>query len=388
MNPIASRSGLSAIPERHPVSSPLASLPDDVLPNIFSRLPGPELFALPSICRRVLQSTRPIFRDWAASELHATLKLEGPQRWNRLLEVLRNGAQHIAPNAWQNFLKAANDAGLNCKLIQLALLAPDVARKDAGIRQITESLPLDLDKPTLEALAQLAADAADDPMLEPITTRIIAGGFFHLMHAERERVSNFEAKWLWLEKCMRTLHPFQQMEILLQLRPSEQDCESKKLAFDELLAAHLDALLKNEGSASDPFNFSCFIRSEANVAYFRMMSTAYTMKPSPQVAPYLESLLLNWLISERRIKPWRDHTAEFCNCALRVLALTIYRNEDTEIASWMVGRKFFTPVELNDFRDKLKSRMAASMPLEKAVSLWMDDNRAQRNAPADACVIS
>lgn len=389
MNPIASRSGLSTIPERHQGSSPLASLPDDVLPNIFSRLPEPELFALPFICKSVQQSTQPILRNWAESELHATLKLEGPQRWDRLLEVLRNGAQHIRPDIWQNFLKAAKGAGLRCGLIQLALLAPDVAKKDAKIRQITESLPLDLDEPTLEELAQLSADAADDPTLEPITTRIIAGGFFHLMHAERERGSNFEAKWFWLEKCMRTLDPLQQMDILLQLRPSEQDIESTRLAFDGLLATHLDALLNKEANASHHVNFSCFIRSEANVAYFRMMSTAYTMKHSPQAAPYLESLFLNWLIREKRIRPWRENTAELCSCALRVLALTIYRNEDkAPIAGWMVERKFFTLVELNDFRDKLKSRMAASMPLEDAVSLWMADNRAQKIAPADSCVIS
>jgi hypothetical protein len=50
----------------------MAALPDDILPNIFSRLPAPEVFGLSQVSKRFLHCSRPVMRDWALRELAAT----------------------------------------------------------------------------------------------------------------------------------------------------------------------------------------------------------------------------------------------------------------------------------------------------------------------------
>jgi hypothetical protein len=100
-------------------------LPDDVLPNIYSRLPTPELFALASVSKQVQHSIQPLLRDAAEQRLGAfsfsPRDLEKSVR--DLVALLRIAGRHISDEAWTNFLQKAEASNIDPRLIVVLRLS-------------------------------------------------------------------------------------------------------------------------------------------------------------------------------------------------------------------------------------------------------------------------
>lgn len=62
----------------HQTRTSIADLPDDILPIIFSKLPGQDVRLLPLLSSRFQRLSEPAIQAMAASMLHAALPLTTP----------------------------------------------------------------------------------------------------------------------------------------------------------------------------------------------------------------------------------------------------------------------------------------------------------------------
>jgi hypothetical protein len=358
-------------------------LPNDVLPNIFSRLPAPELFALASVSREIQTLTQPLLGDAADSELRACSPLDLQKSLQHLAALLHVAGHHISDQAWTDFLQGVEAICIDPRLVNFLLLS--LARDDAALRK------------RADVVALANSTMSHREINGPETARLIcAAGMKQLMSMERlGRVGNampnqlsHRRGWKQLAHLFRLFTPKNQVDVLLQLKARNSDGANIRAAFDELLATHVAGLVESG-------RFMLLHRSLAGEpakrsAYFGILSDAYTMAASPDQLTYFQqacqqTMQPTGIASE----PWRRSGRENCNFLFRALAYEIRTNltENLKTYSFAIRRElqlfFLTGAEVNDFTKKLNVRMDQGMPLEDAVSLWIDENR-----NPGSCVIS
>jgi hypothetical protein len=182
--------------------------------------------------------------------------------------------------------------------------------------------------------------------------------------------------------------PTTQVDLLLQMKPREPDGANIGLAFDQLLDMHLAGLVE-----SDTFSLIdqwLWREPSKRSAYFDILSNLYTMAGSPDQPTYFQKICLRAMpYSKPAFGNWRHNSRESRNFLFRSLAYEIRTNGTGNLKTFSnairvtLENDFLTNEELEDFTKKLNLRMDKGMPLEHAVSMWIDENTKE-----SSCVIS
>jgi hypothetical protein len=362
--------------------SALMTLPSDVLPNIFSRMPVSDLFASANVSKQVQHVTQALLPEATGRELHA-LTLDEPRDFeDRLAVLLRVGGHHITDEDWTDFLQAVESSKIYQRLVVVLLLS--LARQDAALRK----------HPGTTAIAASRIESCQIEHSKDATL-ICAAGMKQLMHLERLG-GNTTAKpiqlstshgWKQLVDLFKMLGSVAQVNLLLQVRPREKDGENIRLAFDELVDMHLASLVESGGF---PFmDRLLWQEPPKRAAYFDILADAYTMARSPEQVSYFQEMRLGSSPHGLVSGPWRQDMREHCRFVFRLLAYETRTNLDNnqDRGSNAIQRAvvpvFLGKAELKDFTAKLDVRIDRGMLLEDAVDMWIEENR-----NAGKCVIS
>jgi hypothetical protein len=362
--------------------SALATLPSDVLPNIYSRLPASDFFALARVSKQVQHSIQTLLPEAIRHELRALSTHYSDNIVEPLAILLRLGGHHISDEDWTNFLRKCNS--FIDQMLAVVLLKA-LTRQDAAIRK----------HPYTIEIARSRIHPHNYYNLK-FATMHCAAVMKQLMRMERmESVDNAKPfqrstspEWKQLGDIFRILSPAEQIDLLLQVEPREMDCENNGLAFDELVAIHLDFLAKpNSFATTDRLLWRGPPAKRA--AYFDILSNAYKMARTPEHPTYFQEIFSGKTYVGLAGKPWREDTPEHCRFVLRLLAYetrtNLVRNPKTfahAIKSEVEGN-FLSWTELIDFNKTVNVRIGQGMRLEDAVNMWIDENR-----NPSGCVIS
>lgn len=381
---------------------PLASLPDDVVPNIISRLPDPGLFALSSVCRQFSHATRPVLRDRAACALHEALAFKGEQRWTRVLDVLRKYPEGIEDREWRAFLQTveAQDQG-SAVLMQLALLAPAVSKANASLRQRTQPLTLDLDESAMARFRELVQGAETNPWMGRIAGAVIAGRWQQTLVdnrttgtacTQRQRDRYLSSAWSAVIDKLTKLPLVNQMQALPQLASRPTDALNLWVTFDNFRQTHLQRMAAS--SVKSPRQTLGALEA---AAYFNMLNSAYELSQNAGVADTLGQtfvrrdthlLVSRWLQDGMPVGPWRQEASEVALCLFYLLGWG--RTENTTRAQFgkqLIDAGFITRRECADFNRHVPEQRASSC---KDVQAWLGRNRRlpADERPAPACTVS
>ncbi len=395
-------SAQTRIAEPHLDFFPLASLPEDVLPNIFSRLPDSGLFALPSVCRQFLHATRPVLRDRAARALHEALAFQGEQRWTRVLDVLRKYSAGIEDREWRAFLQTveAQDQG-SAALMQLALLAPAVSKGNASLRQRTQSLPLNLDESAIAKFRKLVKGAQTDPWMGRITGAVIAGRWQQTLVDNRttgaactqmQRDRHLFRDWSDVIDQLIKLPLANQMQALPQLASRPNDTLNLWTTFNHFRQTHL--LHMAASNVKSPRQMLGVVEA---AAYFNMLNSAYGLSQNAGEADTLGQkfikrdmhlLVSRWLQDGMPVGPWREEASEVALCLFYILGWG--RTENTTRAQFgkqLIDAGFITRRECADFNRHVPEQRGS---FYKDVQAWVARNRMlpADERPAPSCTVS
>jgi hypothetical protein len=364
---------------------PLAALPDDVLPNVFSRLPVPEIFQLCCVSTRLLHCSRPLMREWAVGELHATREPRGELRWPRLLDVMRNGLGQLAPRYWNDWLQATKAQDQAAVLAQMARLAPCISGDAESAALVSSTGPLWLDRRALRELTLLAIGSRVVPWMGEAAVAIIAGAMLQLIRiesdgAESEVVFMHRAvDWVRVIGCIPGLGLANQIRVLAQAAPASQDEEQVGHGLDLPWQLHVDAMRKG---LRTPWPADV-LQPRRTATYFRMLRRQ-AQDPRDDRRLAMERLLSAWFRPGFKSAPWREQPPELSECLLVAIANGPKRNVFNEIlCARMVASGFIRAAEMADFTNHVFNRCDGIDP----VCEWMLDNR-ERRTKATACTIS
>lgn len=362
----------------------LAMLPNDVLPNIFSRLPTSELFALASVSGQMQHMVRAQLGDATRRELLRLTPTPAGDFVEPLCALLSAGAQHIAEEDWTKYLQSAGDAGISPLLLQALLLS--LATEDAALRKHPD---------TLAAASQKKYSSLINGW--GCVVRVCAAGMKQLMRLEARRnpgdaqpvqLKNSRG-WQYLVELYQPLFPVSQLRLLLSVRPQALDREGNRRAFDGLVANHLANMLESNNF----FEISARVLKEPEIcaAYFKLLSDACAVAPPGSDITYFQKICgkrAGGLVSGH----WKNDTPEHCNFVLRLLAYETLANLARDSnggtrwsnAIWShVRPDYLSHLEFEDFSETMKDCINREMRLEDAVSLWITENLV-----GSRCVIS
>jgi hypothetical protein len=362
----------------------MAALPDDILPNIFSRLPAPEVFALSAVSKQFLRCSRPAIRDWAMRELAATT--EGPfgeQHWKVLLDVMRNGLSHIGPEEWQAWLQAAESKDQteskdpNIVLIQMARLAPCVSGEVDSLVLVASSAGHRLGKDALRKLEWLATGSRSTPWMGEVSVAIISGTLLQLIQIEREREEPnrhippaCKGVWKRIIGCFPRLSLPNQIQVLAQVAPTGKDSWYVGSGLHTIWHGHINAM-RNGGQTPWP---PAILKPARTANYFRMLKREIPYGELERVRS-IEHLLCVWLEPPSCTAPWREQPPELTECLLRAAAVGQgWPLRHDLLCKYMISSGFVTHAEMTDFSNYVFNRgWWESDP----VCEWIADNREQ-----------
>jgi hypothetical protein len=381
--PAATRQARIA-PWEHEVFT-IAALPDDVLPNIFSRLPASQIFGLSTVSTRFLHCSRPAVRDWALGELNATLDLHGETRWQRLLDVMRNGLHRIDPAFWNAWMQAAKSRGQTCVLAQMARLAPSIIGEARSAELAASAAPLPLNQHAHYELQSLALWSKGNPWMGEAAVAIIAGAMCHLIRKENDSADakvlfmNTTLDWIRVVECIPKLSLAHQIRVLSQVAPAARDEDQVGHGLDLPWRTHVDAMWKG---LRTPWPADVQ-QARRTATYFRMLQRQ-ARHPGEDRRLAMDRLLCAWFSPAFRTAPWREQPPELSECLLIAIANGPKRNDFNEVlCARMVASGFITGAEMVAFTNHVFNRCEGIDPVRE----WMLDNR-DRVVKTTACTLS
>lgn len=160
----------------------------------------------------------------------------------RLAVLLRVGGQHIAGGDWTTFLQAAKTSGIDSRLVIVLMLS--LAGKGAALRKRPDTVAV-----------ETSTMHSEDIHGTECAALICATGMKQLMHVERSaNVSNVvpiqpgnSSGWMQLVKLFSAFDPFDQVDLLLRVKPRASDGAKLSHAFDALIDMHLAGLVASGG---------------------------------------------------------------------------------------------------------------------------------------------
>ena len=332
----------------HEVTPYLATLPTDIFPQIFTRLPYRELPLLAQVSKQFAHFSYERMQDEGAQVLAAALPLATLQDWETLLSTLRTASPQIRPDDWNAFLKSVDIAGASRSLVQLLLLAPNVATENATIAVITRNMPLDplggqLDpfvrsysRQTPKGAIHISEQRTDREVLQLAVTGWLAHAFHHAQdQGSQANAHSFGASsdLPGFLAILPNLPPTVFAEALANLGAWHQEHEGIRLGVRKLVDIHLQHFMASE--QRHRFNLVFQAPDRKKESWFTMLAMTHGLGPISGNKTYMETLFSEFFtvtscsefftVTSRNspAQPWREHPPAFARCALIAMALSM-----------------------------------------------------------------
>jgi hypothetical protein len=308
----------------------LHALPADVLPNIFSRLPGPDLLSLVQVLEHSTDQNRAFVRAWAGQELADLATADGEAVWKRFPSFIRSCADAISHRGWEQFLVDQQKKGEgNARLLQFALLSPGATRASNHLRMATQRGQQLADGVSANRqLTRFCDGASENAWMGVIAGMVIAGRWHHLIeqyrqHGSPEALDRFEqdaAVALCLAQlgdAFRRLPIAHRIDILPSLATDDHASRSGILKgfFQALLSRHLFDILDPLARGPKP-NYLA-----VRPAYFSLLNVLYSgvkyRLPKEKLMTMTIALHVSSMLPDSiDIGPWNHHQPALALCLL------------------------------------------------------------------------
>ena len=198
----------SASHSLHVQAAPLSLLldiPRDVVPNIYTRLPGSDLLRLAQACNQL----RTTLKDQVRQELRDIGSLNGEPLWTRLLDLVAQYGHLIDSEAWANFQSAAasQDDG-HPMLLLMATQSFERVEKNECLATLPQPAALDFSPKEYADLHTLVREAGKEPWKGRAGAAAIAGQWRHAVRFGKD------VDWLTLTSLIRLLPLSNQIRIM------------------------------------------------------------------------------------------------------------------------------------------------------------------------------
>jgi hypothetical protein len=360
---------------------PLTTLPGDIYPQIFERVPVSSFFSLICTSKQAycwVESRLGCVADTKLDTFSpATLKKSVKQR----APLLRHGTYHISEGAWEKLCRAAANNAINGDILEMLLFSfaaeDDVLEKLPLFPKLAGFLRLylpqrlmnknnDIEKMDTDRIAEICILSVK-AMIKAERLRCDLAGKIRQLSDRRG--------WKIATRIFSEFNVPRQKELLLQLKPDKSASANIHHAFEKLVVVHLAAM---KSFPSFLFWPNPSLPGEIK-SYSDMLADVYSL-PSPQSeTSYLmalcknEGLRLSANVSRSMLLP------EPCKLLFRLLASEIRKNQTpgptgraNDLQSCVV-KSFITPKELEHFSRRINSRMDQGVRLEIAVDEWMNE---------------
>ena len=399
----------------------MLDIPQDVRPNIFSRLPGTAFFSLAQVCKRMRMEKNLYSKEWVSRELHEISSLVGDALWARFLDLTENCSLLINSVEWEAFL---GDADLRDPGSAAALRMAGPAPKDAeAAHSPREKLGMqdaaNFDVVLKAAMSYLERCVSDGQQLARMRGAVFIGCWRHiirhavacekiLLYSLAEQIKSFslptqmifmakldnprsdfdlaDAAHQFLVNSIPELPVWLQLEVTPYLGTSEKGNEIGDAAYCRVWELHASALLEkfalqlpgvNVARASPPYLASLVRMCQRSLAHpnHRLLRNAWMS---------VDQLFTRSLGAEMAIGPWREQPDELAIfLILTVACMPLKQTTATTLQNRLIECQFITEAECHELH--LYADVTTHSRFT-AVARWIASNRSEK--PLPVCTIS
>ena len=356
----------------------LLDIPRDVIPNIFTRLPDPDLLPL----ARVSKQLRIMLKERVDGELQEIGSLGGEQLWTRALDLAVRYGHLIDNHAWANFLAAVESQNEgHAMLLHRAARSFEQVENIECLATLPQPAASDFSPKEYANLHTLVRGADKEPWKERASAAAIAGQWRHAVRSGKN------VDLMTLVSLVRQLPLLTQIRIMPRLEG--HDCRDLRLmdSHVRLSKNHSEQLI-----ASAAMQPPLPVLANANPAYLNCLSKMFVSHVNSsdhcRAREQLRYFVSRSISNDMPLGAWREETPEL---ALFVL-LALYWDPENQAVKTGLGKQlldcgFITKPEYGHF---VKFIAKASGDKMNRVQQWLCSNR-DKPAAAESesiCTIS
>jgi hypothetical protein len=373
-------------PTRHteapaPVSL-LLDIPRDVVPNIFTRLPGPALLQLAQVCKQIpMDDKRDMLKQWVGRELADIGALDGQQLWTRFLDLAINCADLVDSAGWQAFTAEAEKRRPGqAMLLGLAMLSHGKGMD----RDLAAPGSQPFGAAEKQALLALLTDADKERWMGKAAAAVIAGRWLQVVDQRAQTPGSAPGDTALRETAVlfSTLPLAGQIDVMPFLECGDNDGGQASGVFAGICRIHMYKL------AAQVFNpVSGFSLDNASRSYLAKLSSMHRPEHAHEemkvAKDLLRQILRESLGKGMAIGPWREQAPELALCLFLALAWNPKGwAMDQDLGKQLVDRKFITKRECQAFSEHVAKGKGSYFD---TVQRWLALNRG-RKAPSSCAV--
>lgn len=359
----------------------LTTLPEDISPQIFGRLPVSSFFSLACTSKQAYCLVEPMLRCEAGTRLGKFSPALLKESVQVLAPLLRTGFHHISKDAWRQLFEVAANKEIDGDLMEMLLFSfaaddemleklPLFEKLSGYMRHHQQFMGRNAYKEWPKYIAHQNAEIFTLSVEEMIKAERLKGGLV----GKRRQLSDRRG-WKIATRIFSQFDFPRQQKLLLQLKPDKSDSINIHLAFEELVVAHLASMK----------SFPSFIfwpddsRQGEIKSYSDMLADVYSLTSPQGETSYIMALCKNKRLSLPANVSWKKLLPEPSKLLFRLLAYEIRKNQTSGLTGRTndlqscVVKSFITPKELEQFSRGINSRMDQGMPLEAAIDKWMEE---------------
>lgn len=356
----------------------LLDIPRDVVPNIFTRLPDPDLLPLAQVSKQL----RIMLEERVDGELQEIGSLNGEQLWTRALDLAVRYGHLIDAPAWANFLTAVESQNTgHAMLLHMAARSFEQVERNECLATLQQPAASDFSPKEYATLHTLVRGADKEPWKERASAAAIAGQWRHAVRSGKN------VDWMTLVSLVRQLPLLTQIRIMPRLEG--HDCRDLRLLTPHVhLSNNHSVALTYAVEAEPPLP----VLANASRVYLNCLSKMFVshVNTSNQcmARDNLRFVVSGSLSNGMPLGQWRKEVPEL---AVFVL-LALYWDREKESVEAGLGKQlldcgFITKPEYGHF---VKFMAKASGDKMNRVQQWMSLNRDKQVAvePDSICTIS
>jgi hypothetical protein len=369
----------------------LTTLPEDISPQIFGRLPVSSFFSLACTSKQAYCLVEPRLRCEAETRLGKFSPALLKESVQVLAPLLRTGFHHISEDAWRQLFEAAANKEIGGDLMEMLLFS------FAADDEMLEKLPLFeklsgymrhhqkfIGRNAYKEWPKYIVDAEQFYFSISREEMIKAERLGCVLVGKRRQLSDRRG-WKISTRIFSQFDVALQQKLLLQLKPADKNNVHINLAFEKLVVVHLASM-----KSFPPFIFWPNASRQGEIeSYSDMLADVYSLTSPQTETSYLIALCKNGLYSLPANVSWRKLMHGPAKLLFRLLAYEI-RNSQAPDPTGRVNnlqsrfvKSFITPAELDHFSREINACRGRGVALETAVDEWMNENH-----EPEKCVIS
>ena len=369
--------------EAHAPLSLLLDIPRDVVPNICTRVAGPDLLTLARTCKQMETHRKAMLKTWTSQELHEIAGLGGEELWTRFLDLVGNAADMIAGGDWEAFLaKVDSRQAGHAELMQLAVLTSDARQVHKLPQSAVYLLGSELGSDAYDAFSNLVVEADTVPWMARAAGKVFAGLWRHaVLQHEDVDLGRLEALFRCLSLSTQTsIMPFLESPHVGSGHVSTEAYVMVSTAHTQFLDWHFSGPPPHDNLASSgPRYLACL---------GRIFEDRDPQQRLGEARSFIKTCLSMSLKNEKAMRPWRQQSPEFALLVLLALAWNpVGHGVHGKLPRKLISAGFIGKPESTDFFLCMDKGFGSS---SEKVAGWLSSNR-HRQAPAKSepsCTVS